>query len=146
MVPAVRQSWSKVLGTPGINLWRNFPLLATATKLLFFGRHSPSPPNRCWAKHVRMGWTTFLHRTWNLLIKLDSVPTNLSRTVESSQFHILSKAIAYIYIYIYISVRYKFTATRWRVRHNMLLWFVKRFYESNLKKLQFTTQRFDTPV
>ena len=31
-------------------------------------------------------------------------------------------------------------------RHNiMLLWFVK-IYERNLKKLQFTTQRFDTPV
>ena len=30
--------------------------------------------------------------------------------------------------------------------HNiMLLWFVK-IYERNLKKLQFTTQRFDTPV
>ena len=27
----------------------------------------------------------------------------------------------------------------------MLLWFVK-MYEHNLKKLQFTTQRFDTPV
>ena len=27
----------------------------------------------------------------------------------------------------------------------MLLWFVK-IYERNLKKLQFTTQRFDTPV
>ena len=26
----------------------------------------------------------------------------------------------------------------------MLLWFVK-IYERNLKKLQFTTQRFDTP-
>ena len=34
-----------------------------------------------------------------------------------------------------------------KIRHNiMLLWFVKSFYESNLKKLQFTTQRFDTPV
>ena len=33
-----------------------------------------------------------------------------------------------------------------QVRHNiMLLWFVK-IYERNLKKLQFTTQRFDTPV
>ena len=31
-------------------------------------------------------------------------------------------------------------------RHNMLLWFVKTFYERNLKKLQFATQRFDTPV
>ena len=27
------------------------------------------------------GWTTFLHGTWNLLIKLDSVPTILSRIV-----------------------------------------------------------------
>ena len=26
----------------------------------------------------------------------------------------------------------------------MLLWLVKYFYERNLKKLQFTTQRFDT--
>ena len=33
-----------------------------------------------------------------------------------------------------------------KYRHNiMLLWFVK-IYERNLKKLQFTTQRFDTPV
>ena len=36
--------------------------------------------------------------------------------------------------------------TRWRIRHNiMLLWFVK-IYERNLKKLQFTTRLFDTPV
>ena len=32
------------------------------------------------------------------------------------------------------------------IKHNiMLLWFVK-IYERNIKKLQFTTQRFDTPV
>ena len=31
------------------------------------------------------------------------------------------------------------------LRHHMLLWFVK-IDERNLKKLQFTTQRFDTPV
>ena len=32
------------------------------------------------------------------------------------------------------------------IRHNIiLLWFVE-IYERNLKKLQLTTQRFDTPV
>ena len=31
------------------------------------------------------------------------------------------------------------------IRHNMLLWFVI-IYGRNLKKLQFTTQRFDTLV
>ena len=50
----------------------------------------------------------------------------------------------YINMGNHITVRYKFTATRWKIRYNiMLLWFVKS-YERNLKKLQFTTQRFDT--
>ena len=39
-----------------------------------------------------------------------------------------------------------FKQTCYCIRHNiMLLWFVK-IYERNLEKLQFTTQRFDTPV
>ena len=43
-----------------------------------------------------------------------------------------------------ITVRYKFTATRWRIRHNiMLLWFVK-IYEHNLKKLQVEHKRMES--
>ena len=33
------------------------------------------------------GWTTFLQGTWNLIIKLDSVPTILSRIVDPRRIH-----------------------------------------------------------
>ena len=46
----------------------------------------------------------------------------------------------------YFHQQHKYYYQSLQVRHNiMLLWFVK-IYERNLKKLQFTTQRFDTPV
>ena len=38
-----------------------------------------------------------------------------------------------------------FSSTMFIIHNIMLLLFVK-IYERNLKKLQFTTQRFDTPV
>ena len=76
------------------------PVVSYCCQIIVLSTHSLapfSPPNQCWAKHVRRffhqlynieqeggvggGWTTFLHGTLNLLIKLDSVPTILSRIV-----------------------------------------------------------------
>ena len=42
------QSWSKVLGTPSVNLWRNFLSVVTNTRLRYFSRipwrHAPRLP------------------------------------------------------------------------------------------------------
>ena len=67
------QSSSKVLGTPGVNLWRNFPLLAT-TKSLFFRRN------------VELNMYEVFHQLehWAGDIKLDSVPTILSKDCSST--------------------------------------------------------------
>ena len=60
------QSWSKVLGTPSVNLWRNFLSVVTNTRLRYFSRipwrHAPAPPIQCWGNI----WATFHQiQHWN---------------------------------------------------------------------------------